>query len=129
VLLHDVVVVEQPFAGRADVGAPVGRVGEADVCALEDAAGVVEPGQERGPPPARPPGQPLPGGQVLGPLGEVLVAQQLAADRAGEQDLAGIGAGAEAAEDGAAEGKRIDGEGLNALAGRRRQRLRGSIDE
>ncbi|HET6578771.1 MAG TPA: hypothetical protein VFG66_10625 [Gemmatimonadales bacterium] len=111
-LLHDVVVVEQPFAGRADVGAPVGRVGETQVRALEDAAGVVEPGEERGPPAGRTPGQPLPGGQVLGSLGQVLVAQQLAADRAGEQNLAGVGAGAEAAEDGAAERQRIDGEGL-----------------
>jgi hypothetical protein len=112
VLLHDVIVVEQPFAGRADVGAPVGRVGETQVRALEDAASVVEPGEQRGPPPARPPGQPLPGGQVLGPLGEMLVAQQLAADRAGEQNLAGIGAATEAAEDGAAQGQRIDGESL-----------------
>ena len=81
--------------------------------AFEDAAGVVEPGEERRPPAARPRlGQPLPGGQVLGALGQVLGAEQLAADRAGEQILAGVGAGPEPAEDGAAEGQRIDGEGL-----------------
>jgi hypothetical protein len=42
----------------------------------------------------------------------VLVAKQLTADRAGEQILAGVGAGSEPAEDGSAEGQRIDGEGL-----------------
>jgi hypothetical protein len=58
---------------------------------LEDAPGAVEAVEERGPPPgAFPPVQPLSRGESMGPLGQMLGAEQLATDGAGEQVLAGI---------------------------------------
>jgi hypothetical protein len=59
---------------------------------LEDAPGAVEAVEERGPP-ARtfPPVQPLPRGEGMGPLAQVFGAEQLAADRSGEQILPGVG--------------------------------------
>jgi hypothetical protein len=92
VILHDVIVVEQPFAGGADVHTPVGGGGEARVRVLEDVPGAVEAVEERRPP-ARTfsPIQPLPRCQGLGSLAQVLGAKQLAPDGAGEQILAGIG--------------------------------------
>ena len=90
---------------------------------IEGAAGVVEPGEERS---AAPVGrnlrEPLPGGRVLGALRQVLGAEQLAADRAGQQILAGIGARSESAGEGAANGQRIDGEGLAVGEGGGRSR-------
>jgi hypothetical protein len=93
VLLDHVVVVEQPFARGADVEPAVGAGGEPVVGVLQDGARAGEPGEERGPP--SPPGgrQPLAGGEVLRPLGEVLGPEQLAADRAGEEVLPPRGAG------------------------------------
>ena len=96
VLLHHVVVVEQPLAGRTHVGTPsligvgVARGGEPAVGVFQDAPGVVEPGEERGAPDRPLDRQPLTGRHLLGPLGQVLGAQQLAADGAGEAILAGI---------------------------------------
>jgi hypothetical protein len=52
----------------------------------------------------------------------VLGAEQLAADRAGQQILAGIGARSESAGEGAANGQRIDGEGLGVGEGGGRSR-------
>jgi hypothetical protein len=56
---------------------------------------------EKGSPPARPlPAvQPLAGSQALGPLGQMLGAQQLAADRPREQVFAGVGTARDEAGD------------------------------
>jgi hypothetical protein len=92
VVLHDVKVVEQPFAGGADVYAPVGGCGEPRVRLLEDAPGAVEAIEERRPPAgAFPPVQPLPRGEGVGPLAQMFGAEQLASNGAGEQILAGVG--------------------------------------
>jgi pimeloyl-ACP methyl ester carboxylesterase len=92
VVLHDVKVVEQPFAGGADVQAAVGGGGEPRVRFLEDAPGAVQAVEERGPPPgAFPPVQPLPRRKGEGPLPQMLGAEQLATNGAGEQILAGVG--------------------------------------
>ena len=48
VLLDDVEVVEQPLAGRADVGPVVGGGGEPGVGLVQDAAGLVQPGEQAG---------------------------------------------------------------------------------
>jgi hypothetical protein len=106
VLLHDVVVVEQPVPGRAEVGALVGGSGEARVGALQDAAGAFEAGEQGRAPPAAGSRrrETLAGGRDLGALGEVLGAEELAVDRAGEEVLAGIGAAAEETREGAAQG-------------------------
>jgi hypothetical protein len=92
VVLHHVIVVEQPFAGGADVQAPVGGGAEARVGALEDAPGAVEAVEERRPP-AGPfsPVEPLPRREGMGPLAQMLGAEQLATDGTGEQVLASIG--------------------------------------
>jgi hypothetical protein len=69
---------------------------------LDDAAGAVQPGEERGPSPGAPAGrQPLTGGDLLGPLGQAFGAEQLAADGPGEPVLAGV-----RAEQGSEEGER-----------------------
>jgi hypothetical protein len=92
VILHHVKVVEQPFAGGADVQAPVGGGGEPGMRLLENAPGAVEAVEQRGPA-ARPfpPVQPLPRGEGLGPLAEMFGAEQLATNGAGEQILPGVG--------------------------------------
>jgi hypothetical protein len=90
VLLHHVVVVEQPFTGRTDIFGPV-RGGEPVVGFLEDPAGAVEAREKRGLPPSPPSGrQALTGRDFPGPLGQALGAEQLAADGPGEPILAGI---------------------------------------
>jgi pimeloyl-ACP methyl ester carboxylesterase len=59
---------------------------------LEDAPGAVQAVEEGGPPPwAFPPVQPLTRGEGLGPLTQMLGAEQLATDGTGEPILAGIG--------------------------------------
>jgi hypothetical protein len=59
---------------------------------LQDPAGLLQTGEERRPTPGPAPGgQPLAGGDGLRPLGQVLDAEQLTADRTGEQVLAGVG--------------------------------------
>ena len=97
VLLHHVEVVEQPLARRADVDVAVGGGREPLVRIVEDAAGLVQPGEE----PRAPAGglgrNPLLPRDGPGPLGEVLGAQQLAADRAGEQIVRGGGGSGEEA--------------------------------
>jgi hypothetical protein len=47
VLLNDVEVVEQPFAGRADVRTTLDRRGQIRSCGLEDLSGLVEAVEER----------------------------------------------------------------------------------
>jgi hypothetical protein len=78
VLLHHVVVVEQPLAGGADVpdvpdvpGAV--RVGEPGVGVLEDLAGSIETPEEWGLPPGSPTdSDALTGRDFPGPLGQAL---------------------------------------------------------
>jgi hypothetical protein len=90
VLLHHVVVVEQPLTGRPDVRGPVGGA-ESGVRLLQDPAGPVEAGEQGSPPPgASADRQALSAGDSLGPLGQSFGAEQLAADGAGEAVLAGI---------------------------------------
>jgi len=87
-----VVVVQQPLAGGAYTGPAVGGGGQLVVGVLQDPAGLLQPDQQRGAPAgALPAGEPLSGGDDLGPFGQVLGAEQLTANRAGEQVLAGIG--------------------------------------
>lgn len=86
------IVVEQPLAGGADIQASVRRGAQARMGVLQDPPAVVEPVEERGPA-ADPlaPVQPLPGSQGEGSLRQMLGAEQLAADGAGKQILAGLG--------------------------------------
>ncbi|HVE79257.1 MAG TPA: hypothetical protein VNA89_10370, partial [Gemmatimonadaceae bacterium] len=85
-LLHDVEVVEQPFACGADVGFPVRRGGETRVGTVQDPPGAIEAHeQRRAPPPPAGRGQALLARDGASALGEVLGAQQLAADWSREQ--------------------------------------------
>jgi hypothetical protein len=88
VLLDDVVVVEQPVAGGADVDPAVGGGREPDLRIVQDAAGPVQAGEERGATAGGPEGEALALGQVLRALAQMLGAQQLAADGPGEEGLA-----------------------------------------
>jgi hypothetical protein len=112
VLLHDVVVVEQPLAGGADVGAPIGSRGEARVRVLEDATGAVEAGEEWGAPAGAPGDEALPDGQILRAFTQALGAQQLAADRARQEVFAGGRTAREQAGEPAGRLQRRNGEGL-----------------
>jgi hypothetical protein len=95
VLLDDVVVVEQPLAGGADIEAAVGGGGEPRLRIVQDAAGPVQAGEEWGAPAGGPEGEPLALGQLLRALAQVLRAQQLAADGPGEKGLARVRAARE----------------------------------
>jgi hypothetical protein len=90
VLLHHVVIVEQPFTGGADVFRPV-RGGEPGVRFLEDFAGSVEPPEKRclSPSPSSN-RQALTDGDLPGPLRQALGSKQLAPDGPGEPILAGV---------------------------------------
>jgi hypothetical protein len=80
---------------------------------LQDAAGAVESGQERGPAPgALPPVQPLARGERDGPLAEMLGTEQFATDGSGEQVLAGAGTAGEQAGSEPARLERSDGADL-----------------
>ena len=87
-LLNDVEVVEEPFAGRADV-APRGGA-EPGVDLVENPAGPIQPIEERRPSPSAPRG-----GESLGcrdgpgSLAEVLGPKELAADRTDEDFFPG----------------------------------------
>ncbi len=99
-ILDHVVVVEQPFSGGPHVRAPVGGGREPGVGAFEDSPGAVEAVEEGGPPARAPaPVEPLAGGQSLGPLGQMLGAEQIATDRPREQVFAGVGAAGNEAGD------------------------------
>jgi hypothetical protein len=90
VLLHHVVVVQQPFTGGAHVFGPI-RGGEPVVGLLEDLAGAVETREKRRLAPSPSSGrQALTGRDLPGPLGQALGAEQLAADGPGEPILAGV---------------------------------------
>jgi mannose-6-phosphate isomerase-like protein (cupin superfamily) len=94
VLLDDVEVVEQPVARRADVDFLVGRGGQPRVGVIEDQPGAVETGEERGAtaPAMVAAAEPLAGRDVPGAVDQVLDAEQLAANRAREQLVAGFAA-------------------------------------
>ncbi len=94
-LLDDVVVVEQPLARGADVDAAVGGGGEAGLGIVQDAAGSIQSGEERGTPAGGPRGESLALRQVLRALGQVLGAEQLAADGPGEEALGRVRAAGE----------------------------------
>lgn len=90
--LHDVVVVEQPFPRRADIGAPQRRLPETGVNAVEDLPGGVQPREEpraalaergsasRGA---------LGSGECARTFREMLGTEQFSADRAGDQIVGG----------------------------------------
>ncbi|MFZ5625199.1 MAG: hypothetical protein ACOY71_12350 [Gemmatimonadota bacterium] len=85
---------------------------------LEDAAGPVQAGQQPGPPPgACPEGQALLAGEGLRALPEVFGTEQLAADGAGEQILAGAGSAWDEAEQEAGPPERSDRGNLGWEAG------------
>jgi hypothetical protein len=82
---------------------------------LQNPAGLLQPGQERGPTPGPPAGnQALGAGDCLRPLGEVLDAEQLTANRTGEQVLADVGS-KERGEDGEGTARRWAGDGRLAM--------------
>ena len=84
-------VVEEPFPGGADVQIPVDGVGEAGVRVVEDATCLVEPGEQgRVAAFLSRASQALGGGDRAGAIAEMLGAEQVTADRAGEQLLASI---------------------------------------
>ena len=84
VLLHDVVVVEQPLSRRPDVG--LGR-SQPGVGAGQDGLRAIQPGQQGCPPPLAATGDPPLAGEGAGPLGQMLGPQQLAPKRYGDQLL------------------------------------------
>jgi len=120
VFLDDVVVVEQPFARRPDVDLGIRGGGQAPLRVVEDAAAAVEPCEQRGRPPAAARGgEPLDPRDRLRPLREAIDAEQVAADRPGEQVLTGIRAPREDPREEAAE---------SGLPDRRRQNCAASVD-
>jgi hypothetical protein len=110
VLLDDVVVVEQPLAGRSDVYTAVGGRGQPGVRILQDSPGAGEPVEERGPAPGSPsPIQPLARGESMSPLAQVLGAEQLAPNGASQQTLTCVGAAGDKACGDAGRLDRSDG--------------------
>ena len=108
-LLHDVVVVEQPITGRADVAAAVGGGGQPGLRILQDAARPVQPGEERRAPACGAGGQPLALRQLLGALRQVLGAEQLAADGPSEEGLGCVRAAGEDTEEKSSRSQRGNG--------------------
>ena len=113
VLHHDVVVVQEPFARGADVLPRVGRLRQLVLRRGQDAAGLVQPGEQRrraaGPAAA---GQALATGDLAGPFDQMLEAEQVALNGTRDEFLSGIdAAGAETSED-LARTERSDGADL-----------------
>jgi hypothetical protein len=93
VFLDYMEVVEKPFSGRPDVDIGGGGGGEPGVGIVQNAPGVVEPGEQRPAAAPRPDaGEALAGGDGAGAIGEVLRPEQFAADRTGQELLAGLAA-------------------------------------
>ena len=94
-------VVQQPFAGRAYVDIAIGSFCEPGVNVIQDLTGLIEPCEQSGPTRrATSLKNLLSGRDRLGPFREMLGAQQLAADRTGEQLIGSAGtAGAEAGQE------------------------------
>jgi hypothetical protein len=102
VLLDDVEVVQQPFAGRTYVDITVAGFRQPGVNVIQDLAGLIEPRQQPGPTGGRATSRYdlLSGRDCLSPFREMLGAQQLAADRTGEQLIGSAGAaGAESGQE------------------------------
>jgi hypothetical protein len=78
-------VVEQPFAGGADVDFAVRGRGQAIVRILEDPACLVQPDQQARPAARRLGDDPLGARERPRTVAQVFGAEQLAPDRAGEQ--------------------------------------------
>ena len=122
VLLDDVEVVEQPLARGSDVHIAVGGGGETRVRVVQNAAGLVQPGEEAGSPPTGAAlDQTLAGRHRAGTIREVLGAQQLAADRPAEHLVRGIDA---TGEDAGEEGRRRCGSDGRASEGDIRRDVR-----
>jgi hypothetical protein len=85
VLLHHVRIVQQPFSGGTDVDVVVGGGRQAVVRVLEDPAGLVQADEQAGAAAGGLGDDPLSARQGAGPVAQVLGAEQLAADRAGEK--------------------------------------------
>ena len=122
VLLNDVIVVEQPVAGGADVAPGIGRGQQPAMGIGEDASGGIEAREERGAPPAAL-REPLRFRERPRALGESFGAEQVTADRAGQDGLVRIRPAAEQAGDGA--GKLEGGDGAGLGTGAFRSRVRG----
>jgi hypothetical protein len=92
VILDDVKVVEQPFAGGPDVYAAIGRGGESRLGGLQYPAGAIEAVQQgsAAPPPVSAV-QPLAGGERMRPLVEMFGPEELSPDGTGQQVLAWVG--------------------------------------
>ncbi len=92
VLLDDVIVVQQPFARGADVGAAIGSGREPGVGRFQDLAGSVQPVEQRGAAAgALAAVQPLFRGERMGSLRQVLGAKQLTADGPGDEIFPWVG--------------------------------------
>ena len=90
-LQQDVVIIQQPFAGRPDIPSRIGGGGEPVLGVVQNPAGGIQPIQEGDPPPAaHGRRQPLAAGDRLSALGEMLGAEHLAGDGAGDQVLAAV---------------------------------------
>lgn len=96
----------------------VGGGGEACVGVLDDAPGAVEAVEERRPPAgALSAVQPLSRRESVGPLAQMLGAEQLATDGTGEQILAGLGTAGDEAGSEPGRLERSDGADLGWMTG------------
>jgi hypothetical protein len=128
VLLHDVVVVEQPIPRRPNVGVLRGRLGESLVRIVEDLTRAGESGEQRGSALAAPVDQLLGTRLGAGALGQMLGAEELSADRTGERFLPVVWTRGEELRREAGEGEGRDGdESRGRRAGGREVRWRGRL--
>jgi hypothetical protein len=95
VLLNDVEVVEKPVPGGADIGVVAGGACQPVVCVVEDALRSLEPREQRGAALAAPFDELLPSRVRPRALREMFGAEQLAANRPGQQLLPSLRRGGE----------------------------------
>jgi hypothetical protein len=93
-LVHDVVVVENPFGGGCDLVLRQDGRGDVPVPGQENAGVLANPGEEV-PPPGGLPGGAMGSGQAFGMLLQALDAEELGADRFFQRGRAGEGGGGE----------------------------------
>ena len=92
------IVVEEPLSRGADVDFAGSGIRELSVCIVEQPLRLVEPDQQSGVRPTAPgAGEALAGGDGAGTIGKVLGAEELTADRSGEELFACVGAALEEA--------------------------------